>query len=129
MQNSYFNFTKQNLKLGEILVVLDFAENYSFIHQDEIQSYYWAKSQATIHPFGIYYNTDQEVQFTNFIVISDIMKHNTTAVQLFLKKLIMFVTTNICTPKKYAIFRMDLLRNIRIEPTCTISQCLKDSLR
>ena len=32
----------------------DFSENFSFVVQDEIQSFDWNNSSATIHPFVCY---------------------------------------------------------------------------
>lgn len=46
---------KAKLAEGEVLVNCDFAENYSFVLQDEVQSYHWTSSQATLHPFIVYY--------------------------------------------------------------------------
>ena len=46
---------KDSLELGEIFVICDFLENYSFIIQNAAQGYYWNNSQATIHPFVVYY--------------------------------------------------------------------------
>ena len=37
------------------VIVLDFAENYSFLVQDAAQGFHWNNSQGTIHPFVIYY--------------------------------------------------------------------------
>ena len=42
--------------LGEKEVLLgDFAENFTFVMQDEVQSYHWNNAQATIHPFVCYW--------------------------------------------------------------------------
>ena len=38
-----------------VLVIGDFAENYSFVLQDTAQGFHWNNSQATIHPFVIYH--------------------------------------------------------------------------
>ena len=54
-QSLYFNECKASLKLGEVLVQADFSENYSFVLQDAAQGYHWNNSQATIHPFVVYY--------------------------------------------------------------------------
>ncbi len=35
----------------EALVHVDFAQNYSFVFQDEVQSSHWSHKQATVHPF------------------------------------------------------------------------------
>ena len=42
-------------KRGEFLVIADFSENYSFVIQDEVQSFHWNNLQATVHPFLSYY--------------------------------------------------------------------------
>jgi len=46
--------TKQDLKEGKVLVVCDFAENYSFVVQDEIQSFHWNSEITTVHPLVAY---------------------------------------------------------------------------
>ena len=33
----------------------DFAENFTFVMQDEVQSYHWNNAQATIHPLFCYW--------------------------------------------------------------------------
>ena len=40
-----------NLKDGEFLVAADFSKNYSFVVQDEIQSFHWNNASATIQPW------------------------------------------------------------------------------
>jgi hypothetical protein len=46
-QYTFYSDTKQDVKEGEVLVVCDFAENYSFVVQDEIQSFYWNNEMAS----------------------------------------------------------------------------------
>ena len=58
-QSSYQNSIKENLNENEILILLDFAENYSFIVQDAVQGYHWNNSQATLHPIVMYYFKEQ----------------------------------------------------------------------
>lgn len=99
-QNLYFNHIKENLKLNEFLVVLDFSENYTFTIQDEIQAYHWTNEQATIHPFGIYHRTEEKVEFSNVIIISDITKHNTAVVNLFIEEFIQYIKENFESPEK-----------------------------
>lgn len=99
-QNIYFNKIRADLKSDEVLVVLDIVENYTFVIQDEVQSYHWTNEQATIHPFGIYYRSEEEVKFTNVVIITDIMKHNTIAVNLFLNKFVSFIKEHVNMPSK-----------------------------
>ena len=42
------------MKPNECIMQMDFAENFSLIIQDEVQSFYFSKNQATFHPFVIY---------------------------------------------------------------------------
>ena len=42
---------KASLKFDEPVLILDFAENHSFVAQDCAQSYHWNNAQAKIHPF------------------------------------------------------------------------------
>ena len=55
MQAASFKEKRINLKDSEMFVVLDFAENYSYVVQDEIQSFHWNNGQVTLHPFVGYY--------------------------------------------------------------------------
>lgn len=48
MQKEFVNEVKATLKSGNILVTCDFAENYSFVLQDEVQSFHWNNIQATL---------------------------------------------------------------------------------
>ena len=42
--------------MGEKEVLVgDFAKNFTFVMQDEVQSYHWNNSQATIHPCVCYW--------------------------------------------------------------------------
>lgn len=46
---------KSQLQPGEVLVMADFSENYSFVTQDAAQGFHWNNSQSTIHSFVAYY--------------------------------------------------------------------------
>ena len=47
----------QNISFGllECMHLVDFAENYAFVVQDEVQGFHWNKSQCTLHPVVLYY--------------------------------------------------------------------------
>ena len=90
-QSSYFSECKSHLKKGEVVVQADFSENYAFILQDSAQGFHWNNSQATVHPFVVYYNHSQKEHHISIVVISDCLQHDTVAVYLFQKKLIMFL--------------------------------------
>ena len=50
-QTSYYKMRKENLDDCSAILLVDFAENYSFVVQDEVQGFYWNNLQATLHPF------------------------------------------------------------------------------
>ena len=92
-QSSFQNELKLILNPNEYIVMCDFAENYSFLLQDEIQAYHWTNAQATLHPFVIYFrSTDDILNHVSYVVISDCLSHDTAAVHLFQKHLIAYVT-------------------------------------
>lgn len=88
-QKEYLQESKQKLKKNECIIICDFAENYSFLIQDSIQSYYFKTPQATVHPFSIYYLDDVGALKTKSIcVISDCTSHNTASFYAFLKEVL-----------------------------------------
>ena len=85
-QAAFFSWKKSALQPGEILVIADFSENYSFVIQDAAQGFHWNNSQATIHPFVAYYTYDAGQQHElSYVIISDCLHHDTVAVYTFQK--------------------------------------------
>lgn len=81
-QELYFEQEKQNLRTNNnLLVQIDFAENYSLIDQDEIQSAHWSHRQVTIFTC-VMWHADKTISFS---VISDYLSHNKYGVYHFLK--------------------------------------------
>ena len=54
-QAQYLKKIKDELKDNEVIVLGDFAENYSFIVQNEVQGFHWNISQCTLHPVVVYF--------------------------------------------------------------------------
>jgi len=42
------------------LILMDFAENYSFHIQDETQGYHWTHQSCTVHPVVCYYKNSEK---------------------------------------------------------------------
>ena len=86
-QAVFFKQLKENLQFWECVIVLDFAKNYSFSIQDAAQGFHWNNSQATIHPFVIYYvDGSGKLAHKYYACISDHKIHKTIdnyRVQLF----------------------------------------------
>lgn len=75
-QREYYSEIKENLTEGHVVVNCDYTENYSFIVQDEIQSFHWTASQATLHPFTIFYKWEGSLKHLQYVFISDCLEHN-----------------------------------------------------
>jgi hypothetical protein len=79
------------------MILCNFAENYSFVLQDEVQGFHWNNAQATIHPFVIYFrksdtlNTEHE----NLVTISDCLKHDSILVHTFQQHHISLLKTHL----------------------------------
>ncbi len=104
-QAKFCSEKKERLADGEVLVVCDFAENYSFVLQDAAQAFHWNNSQATLHPFVAYYKTEGELKHTSLVVVSDCLTHDTIAVHVFQRSLISHLCQHLGrTPSKVIYF-------------------------
>ena len=91
-QSTFLNDLKSQLQQKEFITICDFAENYSFVLQDEVQGYHWNNSQASLHPFVVYYKDEQGiVQHVSLVIISECLSHDTTAVHLFQRLLVNYL--------------------------------------
>ena len=59
-QTKYLKKLKENLSANECIILGDFAENYEYVVQDEIQSYHWSKNGCTLHPVVIYFKIEED---------------------------------------------------------------------
>ena len=96
-QSGHLKSLKEHLTEDSCIMLLDFAENYSFLVQDAAQGYHWDNSQCTLHPFAIYIKARSpdgtvELKSISVCIISDCLKHDTIAVHAFLKKVVPFVS-------------------------------------
>ena len=66
---------------------MNFLENYSFVVQDSIKGFYLENSQATLHPFVVYYKLNDILKNKCYCVISDFMHRDTISVHVCLNKL------------------------------------------
>ena len=88
-QANHLKMAKENLSENELIILLDFAENYSFVVQDAVQGFHWENSQATLHPFAAYFRSSNgDLKHTSICVISDCFKQDQIAVHCFLTKVI-----------------------------------------
>ena len=89
-QAAYLKEAKAVLDNETCIILMDFAENYGFLVQDAIQSFFWQNQQAALHPFAVYHNDDDgKLQCNCYCVISKYQ----TAVHYFTS----LVIPTICT--------------------------------
>lgn len=85
-QGKYLKQRKEDLQEDEVIVLVDFAENYKFLVQDEIQGYHWNKSQCTLHPVVVYTKEDGQLKDHSICFISDDLNHDVDMVYQILKE-------------------------------------------
>lgn len=82
---------KNLLGMENSLSVLIFLKIIFFFVQDAIQSHHWTNTQATIHPYVVYYRENEEMKHVNNVIISEKVCHDASSVHLFNFKLIEFL--------------------------------------
>lgn len=90
IRHQYEQLRDLKLKLPKTHVIcqMDFAENYTCSHADEIQSAYFAKPAVTLHPMVVYYRDDNDVlQHKSFLMTTDELAHKAFTVFAFMKRI------------------------------------------
>ena len=75
-QAKFLNKCKADLTQDEVVILGDFAENYKFVIQDEIQSYHWNQQSCSLHPVVVYYLKDGVHTEESLCLISDDLTHD-----------------------------------------------------
>ena len=76
------------MKENEVVAVADFSENFAIQRQEEAQTSYYNRNQATMHPIVCVYKVGQKLIRDSVIFISDDPKHDAAAVATFVKGLL-----------------------------------------
>ena len=84
---------KETLSDKECILIFDFAETYTFMVQDAIQSFHLNNTQAMMHPFFINYKQDGTLKHKSLMCISDMLQHDVHTVCAFQKTIIFNVLT------------------------------------
>ena len=87
-QYSQLKKNKEKLKKHEMIMQMDFAENYTCRLLDEVQTAYWSLTSVTLHPLVIYMKQGDELQHQSYVVISDTMTHSSSTVCTFMDAMI-----------------------------------------
>lgn len=103
-QAEYLTNLKQQLGPSEAIAILDFTENYSFIVQDAAQGFHWENSQATLHPFAVYFKQKGELRHESLCIVSDRLQHDTVSVNRFQQNVLDYIKQILPSIKKIYYF-------------------------
>ena len=79
---------KQKLPKNEMIVQMDFAENFVCRSSDEVQSAYLGQVSVTLHPVVVYYRKDDDtLAHSSFVIVSDELQHTASTVCSFIDTL------------------------------------------
>ena len=56
---------------NQVIAILNFSENYSFVIQDEIQGFHWNKIQCTLHSVAMYWKIGSDLCEKSISIVSD----------------------------------------------------------
>ena len=88
-QRDFFKTLKEkaqlNLDENEVVVQVDFAENYAVVNQDEPQAKFYFKDQISLHNAVAYFRLNNKKETRSMSVISNHLSHKTNAVHAFMK--------------------------------------------
>ena len=93
-QQKTFENALVNLKDEEALAKAVFAESYTTQRQGEAQSAYYSRNQITIHPVVCWYRNDGVITRDSLIFLSNDLKHDASAVSIFIHHTITHLSTN-----------------------------------
>ena len=79
---------KENLPEHEIILQMDFAENFSCRSLDEVQTAYWNQTSVTLHPVVAYYREGGKLKHKSIAIISDEAHHSASTVCAFIDAII-----------------------------------------
>lgn len=99
-QSAFIKEKTDNLKMGQLLVKWDFAQNQPYAIQDASQAFHWNNDQFPVFPCIYFYKTESEIVRKNCIFLSDSNKHDTSAVYTIQTQLIKDIKMNVPKVKR-----------------------------
>ena len=103
-QARYLKKRKEELLEDSAIVLGDFAENYSFVVQDEVQSFHWSKQSCALHPLVVYVRENGELIQKSFCAVSDDLEHDSSLVHQIQKEISQQIKSNIPQVTKVEYF-------------------------
>ena len=93
-QSAFFDGKKANLTQSEALVQVDFAENYTCKHQDEVQSAHWHQQQITLFTVAVWTNNGSETTCKSHVIVTDELSHEKKSVAVMMSHIIDQIVKN-----------------------------------
>ena len=112
-QSNYLRESKENLEANEVIILGDFAENYSFVLRDEVLGFHWNLLQCTLQPVVVYYKDGDALQSVSYCIITDDNKHDFGMVYQVQKEIITDLKLHFPTLVMLLIFLMGVQANIK----------------
>ena len=112
-QSNYLRESKENLAANEVIILGDFAENYSFALKDEVLGFHWNNLQCTLYPVVVYYKDGDALQSVSYCNITDDNKHDVGMVYQVQKEIITDLKLRFPTLVMLLIFLMGVQANIK----------------
>lgn len=79
---------RETLSGEEIVIWMDFAENYGCTSVEKVQSAYWNATAITLHSMVVYSQSGTGTKAQSYVAVSDVMSQNATTVYTILRKCI-----------------------------------------
>ena len=92
-----FDECKKQLQDGDVLLIMDFATNYSHHKQDEVHGAFWCRKQTTLHSIIAYYPCPCKCGHLvrdEIMILSNDLKHDSFAVNTFIEKALTHLRDN-----------------------------------
>ena len=93
-QSAFFDEKKANLTQNEALVQVDFAENYTCKHQDEVQSAHWHQQKITLFTVAVWTNNGSETTCKSHVIVTDELSHEKKSVAVMMPHIIDQIVKN-----------------------------------
>lgn len=105
IQSQFLKEKKEKLFENECIILADFAENYTYVVQDEIQGYHWVNDQVTLHPFVLYFRDENsKLRSHSLCALSNYLEHNTSVVHVFQSYVVKYIKHNLPKVEKLVYF-------------------------
>jgi hypothetical protein len=122
-------FSEDQLSAEECTVLCNFSENFTFVMQDEIQSYHWVNSQATLHHFVIYFkDSSDSLQHKKSLYNQQLNGTNTETAYIFQKKVLENTKQHLPNLKKVIHFTDGAARQYKNKKKISNLACHKEDI-